>query len=90
MLIRAQNKLNIVNLKNIDCITIEIIRKESSARRITAYNRDVATRLGDYIDEERAAEVLDEICNAYQYYNKCAVCGIRATQPQFVYYMPEE
>lgn len=90
MLIRAQNKLNIVNLKNVDCITIEIIRKESRERRITAYNGNIATRIGNYVDEERAIKVLDGICNVYQYANECAVTGVGAAQPEYVYYMPEE
>lgn len=89
MLIRAQNKLNIVNLKNIDCINIEIIREESSRRRITSYNGDASTSIGDYSTEERAIEVLNEICNAYQYCNESYV-HIGAIQPEFVFQMPEE
>lgn len=46
--------------------------------------------IGEYATEERSIEVLDEICNAYQYANECAVTGIGAMQPEFVYYMPPE
>lgn len=90
MLIRAQNKLNIVNLKNIDRITIEIIREESSSRRITAYNGDDPTLLGDYITEQRAIEVLDDICKFYTELNYVDRDTARGIVENGVYQMLEE
>lgn len=67
MLIRAQNKLSICNLDNVDCISNSYSGNPKDTRfEISAFSQQEKTILGYYQTEERAIEVLDEICNYYE------------------------
>lgn len=91
MLIRSQDKLAICNLENVDTICNSYSTNSWDTRvEISSFNQSERTVLGYYKTKERTIEVLDEICNAYQYCNECVVTGFGALQPEFVYQMPEE
>ena len=63
MLIRSQDKLKIVNLQNVDKITVSEIN--NFERKIYSFAGDNVTTLGTYSTEEKAIKVLDIIQNAY-------------------------
>ena len=74
MLIRTQNKMCVCNLKNMEGISIGR-RGDDKAFFLTirfSSERADNCELGEYPTEERAIEVLDEICNAYISLNKHA------------------
>ena len=82
MLIRAQNKFSICNLDNVDCISNSYSGNPKDTRfEISAFNQKEKTILGYYQTEERAIEVLDEICNAYISLNKCMGKEFRSNNP---------
>lgn len=87
MLIRSQSKRALINLGRVNSLTVSQTGEEKYSIRLQSELRGT---IGEYESEQRAIEVLDEICNAYQYCNECAVFGIGATQPEFVFQMPEE
>ena len=59
MLIRSQDKLKIVNLQNLDKITV------SESYSVYSFAGDNVTTLGTYSTKEKAIKVLDMICNFY-------------------------
>lgn len=72
MLIRTQNNMCVCNLENMEGISI-CKRGDGKAFHITmrfSSERADNCELGEYQTEERAIEVLDEICNAYLNLNK--------------------
>lgn len=91
MLIRVQDKTCLCNLDRMSGILV-CEKKDGECFLTMRFPGTYADNcaLGTYKTKERAFEVLDGICNVYQYANECAVAGIGAAQPEFVYYMPEE
>lgn len=86
MIIRTQLKRSIVNMCNIDTITIE------NGSDILAWNGREKSYLGEYSTEEKAIKVLDMICDSYQYMKECEctrkALGVHA--PEFVFQMPQD
>ena len=83
MLIRTQNKMCVCNLKNMEGISIGR-RGDDKAFFLTmrfSSERADNCELGEYPTEERAIEVLDEICNAYISLNKHAGKEYRGNNP---------
>ena len=87
MLIRSSDKTVVVNFNRIDCLQVEEI---GNGYRIAAYNGESVTSLGEYSLREKAVDVLDEICNSYQYLRECQVTRAGVTQPGFVFCVSEE
>lgn len=58
MLIRSQNRKCIVNLRNIDTLTVQ---ETIAGYQITAFNVESHILLGNYSKERKAIEVLDMI-----------------------------
>lgn len=83
MLIRSQNKMCICNLENMEGISIGKTADESRFYLTMRFSSERADdcRLGEYPTEERAIEVLDEICNAYISLNKCMGKEFRSNNP---------
>lgn len=83
MLIRSQNKKRIININTINTIQIE---EDNSifAKGVVYYF------LGEYSTKEKAIKVLDMIQNSYQYCEECKYIGVGASQPEFVFQMPQE
>lgn len=67
MLIRTQNKMCVCNLENMEGISIGKNGDEKKFFLTMRFSSERADNceLGEYPTEERAIEVLDEICNAY-------------------------
>lgn len=72
MLIRTQNKMCVCNLENMEGISIGKILSDKAFFLTMRFSSERADNceLGEYKTEERAIEVLDEICNAYISLNK--------------------
>lgn len=95
MLIRSQDKMKIAVIEN--CGQIEIRRFKDNLEAIACgfesdderYIFVNGARFATYSTEQIAISVLDEICNMYQYVKECEATGVGASQPEFVYYMPE-
>lgn len=68
MLIRSQDKKTIFDMSG--CTLGINLKKEVYGFGNNSLNEDPPTILGYYSTEERAIEVLDEICNAYISLNK--------------------
>ena len=91
MLIRTQNKMCVCNLKNMEGISIGNTgdkKKFFLTMRFSSERADNCA-LGEYQTEERAIEVLDEICENYQYIKVGETVGVRMSEPQYVLQMPE-
>lgn len=96
MLIRSQDKKSIFDMT---ASNIEIgIKNEILGYGNSFGDTDIPTVLGRYLSEQRAIEVLDEICNAYISLNKCMGKEFRANNPSGyfggyvkngIYQMPE-
>lgn len=84
MLIRSQDKEKIVNLDNVEVLYIDQLRDGGNFKIFTC------CLLGEYKSKEKCIAVLDEIQNAHQYIEECKYTGIGASQPEFVFCMPEE
>lgn len=67
MLIRTQNKMWVCNLENMETIAITKSLGEDNFFLTMFFSGKSEKHyyLGNYKTEERAIEVLDEICNAY-------------------------
>lgn len=68
MLIRTQNKMCVCNLKNMEGISIGRRWDDKVFYLTMRFSPERADNceLGEYATEERAIEVLDEICNCYK------------------------
>ena len=89
MLIRSQNKKEIFVLENISRIEAGKVYGKEDAGWSIEINHSIG--IGTYETEDRALEVLDEICNAYQYAKVGEATGLYgSSEPQYVYQMPEE
>lgn len=76
MLIKSSDERKIVNLNQIDTLCYESnLSKDCFV--IRAYRGNTNTIIGQYKTEERAKEILNEICNEYE-------------NIHIVYVMPEE
>lgn len=79
MLIRSQDKKSIFDMT---ASNIEIgIKNEILGYGNSFGDTDIPTVLGRYLSEQRAIEVLDEICNAYISLNKCMGKEFRSNNP---------
>ena len=84
MIIRSQSKLGMVNICNIDTISI------GNELEILAWNGREKSYLGKYSTKEKGIKVLDMICEQYQYNEECKYTGIGVSQPEFVFQMPQD
>lgn len=93
MLIRSQNKKQLVNFDNYNGIAIAY-QSECDFSVCAVYempSQEVAqVYLGNYSTEEKAMKVLDMIQNSYQYCEECKYIGIGTKQPKFVFQMPTD
>ena len=91
MLIRTQNKMCVCNLKNMEGISIGNTgdKKKFFLKMRFSSERSDNCALGEYQTEERAIEVLDEICENYQYIKVGETVGVGMSEPQYVFQMPE-
>lgn len=79
MLIRSQDKKSIFDMT---ASNIEIgIKNEILGYGNSFGDTDIPTVLGRYLSEQRAIEVLDEICNAYISLNKSMGKEYRGNNP---------
>lgn len=79
MLIRSQDKKTIFDMTGSN---IEIgVNNNIYGYGNTFGYEDISTMLGKYPTEQRAIEVLDEICNAYISLNKCMGKEFRSNNP---------
>ena len=83
MLIRSQNKMCICNLENMEGFSIGKTADESRFYLTMRFSSERADdcRLGEYPTEERAIEVLDEICDDYISLNKQVGKEYRGNNP---------
>ena len=91
MLVRTQNKMCVCNLKNMEGISIGNTgdkKKFFLTMRFSSERADNCA-LGEYQTEERAIEVLDEICENYQYIKVGETVGVGMSELQYVFQMPE-
>ncbi len=74
MIIRSQNKNNIINFNSIDTICIE---KNPCDYEVVCFNGSEESKLGAYTTEEKAIKVLDMIQDAYckMKSSDCIFCG---------------
>lgn len=79
MLIRSQDKKTIFDM--FGCTLGINLENEIYGFGNNSLNEDPPTILGYYKTEERAIEVLDEICNAYTSLNKCMGKEFRSNNP---------
>ena len=86
MLIRSKSKQSIVNLDNIDTITV------SSTGEIYSFNGASKARIGKYSTEEKAIKVLDMLQETYLQYgtisNNRGIYGV-VTVPK-IFQMPQD
>ena len=87
MLIRSQNKRELFVLEKISMVEVGPKYGKGETDWLIEINHQKT--IGVYPSEKRAVEILDEICNTYQYAKECETTGVGASQPEFVYYMPE-
>lgn len=95
MLIRSQDRKQIFYVGAMKNIIISPYEEpldalfEHDEKRYVLF--DGRSSIGGYQTEQRAVEVLDEICNAYQYTKVGEATGLYgSSEPQYVYQMPEE
>ena len=90
MIIRSQDGQSLVNLDNTDAIEIKYTGE--SEYNIMAWNVDTKCRLAIYKTKKRANNVLDMICDNYQYLQECKYFGkvIGINAPEFVFQMPQD
>lgn len=83
MWIRTQNKMCVCNLENMEGISIGKNGDEKKFFLTMRFSSERADNceLGEYPTEERAIEVLDEICNAYISLNKSMGKEYRGNNP---------
>lgn len=83
MLIRTQNKMCVCNLKNMEGISIGKTGDEKRFFLTIRFSSERADncQLGEYPTEERAIEVLDEICDDYISLNKQVGKEYRGNNP---------
>lgn len=94
MWIRTSDRKAIIDTSG---MTLRISREPDGNIGIIAYGNnqpdDVVEKLASYDNEQRAVEVLDEICNAYMKLNVDAInygCDNGGYVKNGVYQMPEE
>lgn len=87
MIIRNQLKDNIVSINNISCIFVGGLNEN---RVMAGIANDASVSLAEYTTKEKALKVLDMICNEYQYCEECKYIGVGASQPEFVFQMPQD
>lgn len=86
MLIRCQNGTTVVNM---DCVEkIDILEFEEKFK-VVAINFGTET-LGVYSSNEKANEVIDRICSAYDDYVNNTVKAVRGDWIRVVYDMPKD
>jgi hypothetical protein len=98
MLIRAQDKVEIVNLDNIVSIYVHVIKpkdkgiKEEYETEIKYHEGNLNNRwLGKYSSEEKALKVLDMIQDAYENtYSQLSTNGLLITSCKKVFNMPAD
>ena len=86
MLIRSQNKEQIVNLKRIEHISIEPTGRKNSSFEIIFRVRNFEYLLGIYSTKEQALEVLDKIEKEYMR----VICNNGFFNSPKVFHMPED
>ena len=84
MIIRTQLKRSIVNICNIDTITIE------NCSDILAWNGREKSYLGEYSTEEKVIKGLDMICENYQNCKMCESGLKQIAETEFVFQMPQD
>lgn len=89
MLIRSQDRKVIAVLENCDAVSIY---EANHIYHIVTYNGTKESResIGEYSTEEKVIKVLDMIQNSYQYCEECKYIGAGASQPEFVFQMPQD
>ena len=84
MLIRSQKKTLMVNMDNVASICA------NNGNVVVDYVNSEHDSIANYSTEEKAIKVLDMIQNSYQYCEECKYTGVGASQPEFVFQMPQE
>lgn len=79
MLVRSQDKKTIFDMSG--CTLGVNFANEICGLGNNSSDEDTPVFLGKYETEERAIEVLDEICNAYISLNKCMGKEFRSNNP---------
>lgn len=95
MLIRSQDKKRLVKMNS---ILIEKITKRQGREMwpeivgygIYNYENGSDLKIAEYSTEEKAIKVLDMVQNGYQYCEECKYIGVGASQPEFVFQMPQD
>lgn len=87
MLIRSQDKKILFDMT---ASNIEIgLKNEILGYGNSFGDINIPTVLGRYPTEQQAIEVLDEICENYQYIKVGETVGVGMSEPQYVFQMPE-
>ena len=86
MLIRSQNKRQIIALEN----AISINADDDNDIVVLYPMEGAWDTIGEYSSREKAEKALDMIQDAYQYTEECKYFGIGCTQPEFVFDMPKD
>ena len=87
MLIRSQNKKDLVSLDDIGIIPS---RKISGAYDIEIYKHDEHCVIGRYSTEAKAIKVLDKIQDDYNYCEFIKIAGQGVRQLDFTFQMPSD
>lgn len=87
MLVRSQDKEQIVNLKRIEHISIQPTGRENPSFEIIFRIRNFEYLLGIYSTKTQALEILDEIENEYR---RVTICNYGYFNSPKVFHMPED
>lgn len=87
MLIRSQDKLQLVTLEN-GTVAVDY-RSKSQILFYEIGSVEPSSTIGKYSSEEKAIKVLDNIQNEYQYIEECKTVGVGRISPEFVFQMPQ-
>lgn len=95
MMIRSQDGLQLVNLKQVISLSVYYDEnRPTPTYNINAYypfiqDRDCAyTVLGVYLTKKQVKEILNDIERTYQYNIECNTIGHGLSKPEFIYHMP--
>ena len=86
MIIRSQKKHMLINMDMVNAVSLGGL----NCNKVLAVMGDDLPTTAEYTTKEKALKALDMIQNSYQYAEECKYTGVGASQPEFVFQMPQD